>query len=599
MNHEDETATPGARRRPRRIPPEVQRRNEKMEKLFVSEGWTYDRIAREYGITRERVRQVLKKRGAADVAASKKVRRDKKATEIASKMARFDASIGPDIRRLLRAGVPAAEAAARLQAIGTHVTEEDIRSYAARHHLGVPYPAAERFSSPIVRLAVLAAAADQSALIIDESEALAIESEDLAALASVSNSPSEVKALAARAATAKHSDQSLGITKDEYDAWRRQWLDRYPKADSVPWPPTSQTIRKRLGGQFWNEAVKDAGLTPHTRGRSRGALIYRESNEYLLAVAEFLTDAESRQGATSFAEYERWATGRAVPSPATIRNIYRTWTAAKAAAAELAGVGASRRVVSGGLRTDVLIDRLVQVADRLLADAVDTIPIEGHKAAIILATKEAAGELLGDLVREFEEFRRLWIYDAIREDPSEFFSRLSPGGSASTKEKQAWADIAGASLSTAPEAVISSKGLDALLSGRAGDLTSSGGWLATNLQARLNGIPEVSSIRWRLFKTARNVLEHRPPDTAEQLEQAFRPLDRDRDDGLWIPSAPRSAPNLMRWLIAEKRPTGDYEPNRLSRSRLGYLHELVAQTAIGMRTVSAEPDPSRSDVKAT
>jgi hypothetical protein len=583
MSREDDVVSPDRRRRAHVIPQEIERRNDEMEQLFLREGWTYDRIAKEYGITRARVHQVLKKRGADNVDASKTVRREQKAVDASSDLDRFDATIGPFVRRLLHAGVTADEIVARLSAVGSSVSEDEVRSFAQRHHLPVPHPGAPKFSAAILRLAMLAAAADQADLPVEESAAVLIESEDLTALRLVSNTAEEVKALSARAAVAKISAESLSLTKNEYEVWRGRWLVTYPKDDAVPWPPTSQTLRKRLGGGYWNDAVKNAGLAPHLRGRSRGALVYKATDEYVLAVSQFLADAENEQRSTSYDEYDRWAAGRPIPTGAGVRNYYGTWNAAKLAAVVFAGVRGSRQQGKRQLPADVLIDRFLQVSDRVILDAAETIPTEGHGASIILATKKAADELLGEMVTAFEGFRRQWIFEAIREDPLTFIEKLGADGSATKAEKRAWSALADTDLRATPESVIASTSLDRLLSSFAGDLRNGGGWLGVGPQSRLDRILQAESLRWRLIKSLRNVLEHESAESVGLLRTTFAELESAVDPAFFVNRAPDSPANIRRWLIAEVGEPAGYAPNRLSRARIGHLHAVMTRTAKAMR----------------
>jgi hypothetical protein len=136
----------------------------------------------------------------------------------------------------------------------------------------------------------------------------------------------------------------------------------------------------------------------------------------------------------------------------------------------------------------VLVDRFLHLADRAIRDGGAAIPSEGHGAAIVLETKRIAEELLGDMVTAFEGFRRQWIYEAIKEDPSAFVRRLSPDGEATKGEKRAWAALGEAESAASPEAVISSTSLDKLLNSFSGNLRNAGGWLAPGIQARLDWV---------------------------------------------------------------------------------------------------------------
>jgi hypothetical protein len=570
------------------MPEDLKARNDEIERLYLEDGLPLREIAKKVGITYEGVRLVLQKRGSDNATAARGIRRNQRSAAEAAATERFDETVGQGIERLLHGGVHPEEISARLTALGTQVSADDVRSFAQRRHLPVPYATAPRFTTGILRLAVLAAAASTAQLPTDDKGAELIESEDLAALAEVSTSSDEVKALAVLAATAKFSEAELSVTKNEYEAWRTQWLESFPKAEPVPWPATSQTIIKRLGAGYWNDAVKNAGLAPHERGRSRGALIYKAVDEYVQAVASFLAEAEEHGRPTSFAEYDRWAAGRPVPTGASVRNTYKTWSAAKAAAVQFAGVKGSRRRSIRQLSADVLVDRFLHLADRAIREGVAAIPSEGHGAAMVLETKRIAEDLLGDMVTAFEGFRRQWIYEAIKEDPSAFVRRLSPEGEATKGEKRAWAALVEAESATSPEAVISSTSLDKLLSSFSGDLRNAGGWLAPAAQARVDRIDLDDSRRWRLIKSLRNVIEHESREGVELLKATFAELDPVADAPLIVRRAPGSPASISQWLITDLGPAPGLEPNRLSRARVGHLVAVLVRSARAMRSTEGQ-----------
>ncbi len=571
-----------------RMPDSMKARNAEIERLYLDDGLTYRDIAKKVGITYEGVRLVLKKRGSDNAIAAREIRRDQRSAAESAAIERFDSTVGPSIERLLHGGVHAEEIAARLTALGTEVFDDAVRSFAQRRHLPVPYASAPRFTTGILRLAVLAAAAFTAQLPTSAQVAELIESEDLTALAGVSTSSGEVAALAALAATAKFSDAELSVTKNEYEAWRTRWLESFPKADPVPWPATSQTIIKRLGAGYWNDAVKNAGLAPHERGRSRGALIYKAADEYVQAVASFLADAEERGRPTSFAEYDRWAAGRPLPSGGQIRNTYKTWSAAQAAAVQFAGVKASRRRTARQRPADILVDRFIHLTDRAIREGAGGIPSSGHGATIVLETKRIAEDLLGDMVTAFEGFRRQWIYEAIKEDPSAFLERLSPSGDASKAEKRAWLALVDDGTGPEPETVIPSTSLDKLLSSFSGDLRNAGGWIGPSAQARLDRIPGDESLRWRLIKSIRNVFEHESPEGVDLLKATFADLDPLADAALVVRRAPGRPASISQWLIAEVGPAPGLEPNRLSRARVGHLVAVLVRAALAMRSTDLE-----------
>ena len=570
--------TGNGRRRSRLSPHET--RNAEIERLYRDEGRTLEEIGVVYNMTRERARQILKKRGADDATGSLAVRRSRRADAAAEATAAFDEEHGPTLRRLIDGHVPPSEIASRLTILGKGLSEQVIRDFADRHGLPLAAASTQRFSPSILRLAVLAAAGDRAGVESKANDATLVESEALAALSAVSTTSEEVATLAGLAVQARHAPDPLSLTKNDYESWRDRWLERFPKAGNVPWPPTSQTIMKRLGGGFWNEAARDAGLTANTQGRTRGAIFYTGAAEYEDALASFFADCAAAGRSPTVAEYDRWRKGRVVPTSAAVRNKYRTWTAAKLMVQSRVGVPAARPRGPRNLATDQLIDQLVLQLQRELVDAEGRILALSSPAAVASAVKEEADQTLGDLVTSFETFRRRWIFAAVREDPSAFLDKVSDRGDGTKSEKRTWAALGGDARDAA-EAVIASRGLDALLSATEGDLQNDGGWLGYAQRARLERIDPSDSFRWRVLKAARNSVEHESKGALDVLEVALREV---QDANLTVAHSPNSPANVLRWVTADVGPPPGYPAGRLSRSRLAHLHALVIRVASLMRS---------------
>jgi hypothetical protein len=138
------------------------------------------------------------------------------------------------------------------------------------------------------------------------------------------------------------------FTKDAYDAARDRavaGLEHFGDAGHRLWPPTSQTVRKRLGSNYWNEALSALGYPVSGRGRARGSARY-SPQDFVTAVADFLADAATTGASTSFVAYEAWhrdqrEESRMRPSGAAVRSHFGGWQAAKDAAAGLSGPAAS------------------------------------------------------------------------------------------------------------------------------------------------------------------------------------------------------------------------------------------------------------------
>lgn len=132
--------------------------------------------------------------------------------------------------------------------------------------------------------------------------------------------------------------KSLSAT--QYDKARAEYLEEHRIAARTGvsvWPPTSQTLMKRLGNGSWAAAMAALGLTANS-GRSRGSGSF-SADDYRDAIVRFLSAAADVADTTvtsdSFAQYTTWAkaqtaSGTKRPSGAAIRQHFGSWETAKA-----------------------------------------------------------------------------------------------------------------------------------------------------------------------------------------------------------------------------------------------------------------------------
>lgn len=137
----------------------------------------------------------------------------------------------------------------------------------------------------------------------------------------------------------RRSEKALSAV--QYDKARSAYLAEeriVAKPGVAVWPPTSQTLMKRLGDGSWSAAMAHLGLAVNS-GRARGAGSFTD-DDYLASVTEFLsaaTDAgDTSITSDSFVEYTAWAKaasdGARRPSGAAVRQHFGSWDAAKTAA---------------------------------------------------------------------------------------------------------------------------------------------------------------------------------------------------------------------------------------------------------------------------
>lgn len=132
------------------------------------------------------------------------------------------------------------------------------------------------------------------------------------------------------------------LSAAQYDSARADHLSEKriaAKPGAAIWPPTSQTLMKRLGNGSWSTAMTSLGLTTNS-GRTRGTGSFSD-DDYRSAVAEFLdaaADGDNRSVTSdSFAQYTAWAKERTAagakrPSGAAVRQHFGGWETAKTAA---------------------------------------------------------------------------------------------------------------------------------------------------------------------------------------------------------------------------------------------------------------------------
>lgn len=146
--------------------------------------------------------------------------------------------------------------------------------------------------------------------------------------------PTLKRIAAAREAIA--ANPSMTFTASQYEKSRKELIsavDLQAGRGSVAWPPTSQTIIKRIGG-YWNEALSSIGLNVKS-GRKRGGLRFTEKS-YISALRSFASWCARNSASPSYKTYTQWVakTGKKgkVPSGAAIRQRYGSWSEATKAA---------------------------------------------------------------------------------------------------------------------------------------------------------------------------------------------------------------------------------------------------------------------------
>jgi hypothetical protein len=304
-----------------------------------SDGESLDAIGQSFGITRERVRQIIAKVGGTNAEESRKNRIA--AREAARKAASeaFMMQYGDLARQMAKRGVTRPDAVLKLQALYPAI-DVDLAEDALRESSIVfdKSQIDDIFSKEAVAAGVWYLLGSELRLAPDREWAavnldLSLISELRAALGSAEATLDDIATiLGVIGAAQKHlaSNPTSSITGKRYQELREELvvaLGLVSRQGAFPWPPTRQTVTKRFGG--WNEALEAMGIGTTKQGRSKGLLKFTRE-EYDDAVGDFRFYAKAAETNATYAAYDDWvkhelAAGRSRPSGASVRNIYGTW----------------------------------------------------------------------------------------------------------------------------------------------------------------------------------------------------------------------------------------------------------------------------------
>ena len=304
-----------------------------------SDGETLDAIGQSFGVTRERVRQIIAKVGGANAEESRQKRVASREAALKAAREGFLLAYGTLAREMAKRGVTRADAVLKLQAlypaIDVDLTEDALRES------GILFDKSQIddiFSKEAVAAGVwyllgsdlrLAPDREWAAVNLD----LSLMSELRSALGSAEATLDDIATiLGVIGAAQKHlaSNPTSSITGKRYQELRDDLvvaLGRVSRQGAFPWPPTRQTVTKRFGG--WNEALEAMGVGTTTQGRPKGLLKFTRE-DYDDAVRDYCSFASAAETKTTFSGYDVWAKqeiscSRDRPSGASVRNIYGTW----------------------------------------------------------------------------------------------------------------------------------------------------------------------------------------------------------------------------------------------------------------------------------
>ncbi|AMM19462.1 hypothetical protein AX769_04035 [Frondihabitans sp. PAMC 28766] len=328
--------------------------------------------------------------------------------------------------------------------------------------------------------------------------------------------------------------QRLTLTKNKYMELRKPFVTRPRGEVAHPWPADAQTVMKRLGQGYWDDAMTSAGLGTSGRGRARGLLLFSEE-DYRDAVAHFIQDRNSVNASTGSAHYEPWREremqgNRSRPSLPAIRNKFETWQAAIRAATTAPQLRAKASQRNAPPAITFLHAARVDQRQALQ---------EFESAEGISESDAAVRSLLTSYAQTFEIDRRSWMRSMILADPAAGLRRAAlPKGAL----RRAHDELVGNAAD--PLAVIDDTYLDRLLSSGLGNVD---GWLSQDVETELAPLNELTTM-YELLRAARNYLIHVSDHSVERLRAAL--VDHAAVDSSYRFTRTVTPTTFIRWMAA-------------------------------------------------
>lgn len=313
-------------------------------------GESLDSIGSSYGVSRERVRQILQKVGGPTAKQAHTAAANAKAVEKQIQRGRFAERYLEVARGLASKGHSLRTVVARLKAIDPSIDEDLASSVLRDARIVFSQDWSEDFLSDTALVAAvlfafgldyqippdaaLAAAALDETTIRDVTAALVeqgVNEEDRA----------RVLGVIAAARRFAGDNAKVTLTGARYEALRKEQVIEWGLSSARGthfWPPNRQTPMARFGS--WSETLERAGLRKSKLGRAKGLLKY-SPEEYHETVEDFVAWADRERTSTSVDRYADWrstesSAGRERPSSAALRNVFGSWSQAIRSAREVA-----------------------------------------------------------------------------------------------------------------------------------------------------------------------------------------------------------------------------------------------------------------------
>ncbi|WP_026556445.1 sigma factor-like helix-turn-helix DNA-binding protein [Arthrobacter sp. 35W] len=307
-----------------------------------SDGETLDAIGQSFGVTRERVRQIISKLGGTNAEESRRKRLEARTVETQTARQLFMDRFGNLALQLANRGITRSDAIVKLKTVFPTI-DVDLADDALRDSKIVfdKAPSEEIFSAEAIAAGIWYLLGSDLGLAPDFEYAvvcldLALMDELKAALSTASVGSEDIATILGVIGAAQKyalTEPKCSITHQRYDQLRNELvgaLGLVSRQGSMPWPPTHQTVIKRLNG--WNNALQNMGIGTSPLGRGKGLVKFTQT-EYTDAVQDYCMAMEYADTRATAEGYDTWvkseaSSGRSRPTLASVRNVYSTWNQA-------------------------------------------------------------------------------------------------------------------------------------------------------------------------------------------------------------------------------------------------------------------------------
>lgn len=305
-----------------------------------ADGETLDAIGQSFGLTRERVRQIIAKVGGTTAEESRRKRAADREAAVQDNHRAFLTSYEALGRQMARRGCTRADAVNRLKALYPGIDEELAEDALRLSDIVFDHSQTDDiFSKEAVAAGIWYLLGSDLGLPPDREWAavhleLSLMAELRDALEAAEVTPDDVATiLGVIGAAQKYVEEnpSASITAQRYHRLRGELipaLGLVSRKGSNAWPPTGQTLMKRFGS--WNDALEAMGIGTTKQGRPKGLLKFTRE-DYHNAVRDYCSSARAANTKATNVGYDVWARaeradGRERPSIASVRGIYGSWS---------------------------------------------------------------------------------------------------------------------------------------------------------------------------------------------------------------------------------------------------------------------------------